>query len=336
MNNDEKEMMEINAEPVFIVGMNGSGTTMLLDSLGRHPDLYGFPLETRELPYIISSMSDSANLNDDKEYLDKWHEIQKITAFKLINNGKPVAVPENWKEYPRSLAAIINYFFSYFAKSEGKQRWCEKTPQHVQHIDLLLEVFPKAKFIHIIRDGRDCAASFHKRWKRRSELAIYRWKNVVQKGQKAGEKNPQAYFELKYEDITNNPEYWMKEICTFLEIPFHENVLVSRQPQSDNRGKLGGITPNSQKWKTYYSSAQLERLEKIAGDELKNLGYEVAGLQAPEDPGKFSLMYWRASDYVVMFTGELGKKVHGESTRPWQGLLSLPKIAYKQWRSNKY
>ncbi|MGH8607377.1 MAG: sulfotransferase, partial [Gammaproteobacteria bacterium] len=55
--------------PVFLVGMNGSGTTMLLHSLGNHPDLYGCKRETRVLPHFIAHLHRYGTLGDDDNFL---------------------------------------------------------------------------------------------------------------------------------------------------------------------------------------------------------------------------------------------------------------------------
>ena len=154
----------VTSEPVFVVGMNGSGTTMLLDCLDNHPDLFGFRRETKIIPYFIQSAGKYGDLSDDKNFRKMWDDFRSISFFKYVNNGKIVPLPKSWKDAPRSAAGIIDCTLSYFAEKDGKHRWCEKTPMHAQHICLLADSFPNAKFIHIIRDGRACAASFHRRW----------------------------------------------------------------------------------------------------------------------------------------------------------------------------
>ena len=59
---------QLTSAPVFVVGMNGSGTTMLLDSLGRHPALYAFPKETRLIPYLMSRVSTYGDLTVDANF----------------------------------------------------------------------------------------------------------------------------------------------------------------------------------------------------------------------------------------------------------------------------
>jgi hypothetical protein len=56
-------------KPVFIVGMNGSGTTMMLDHLGRHPELFGFKTETYILPHYLLVEAKYGDLKVDGNFL---------------------------------------------------------------------------------------------------------------------------------------------------------------------------------------------------------------------------------------------------------------------------
>jgi hypothetical protein len=337
-NDLERPLPVLNGEyrPVFVVGMNGSGTTMLLDSLGRHPKLYGFPQETRVIPHLIASVGQLGDLADDENFRRLWERVRQIPAFRLVNGGQAPPLPANWAEFPRSLAAVLDAMFRYFAAPHEKTRWCEKTPQHVQHLDSLHRIFPAAKFIHIIRDGRDCAASFQKRWKRTPELTVFRWQKVVSAGRAQGQRLGDCYFELKYEDLTLNPEHWMRRLCDVIGVPFHPNVLVSRRPQSDKRGILGGIEPNTEKWRAHFSAKRLERLERIAGAYLAELDYPVQYTQGSAQPSALRRRLWTVQDYLRQWRLMMGHKLRWGSRKPWSALLLLPIIAFKQSRANRY
>ena len=62
--------------PVFVVGMNGSGTSMLIDSLGNHPLLYAASRETRTIPRFIAIAEKYGDLTDDKNFFKLWHRIK--------------------------------------------------------------------------------------------------------------------------------------------------------------------------------------------------------------------------------------------------------------------
>lgn len=322
--------------PVFVVGMNGSGTTMLVDCLGRHPQLYAFRRETRVLPYIIERYRDPGALRRDEVFQRLWKDVLAIPEFVRINGNRPLSMPSDWNRYPRAVGTVIDYGFRQFAAREGKTRWCEKTPQHLQHMETLLEVFPKAKIIHILRDGRDCAASFHRRWQRTPELTAFRWRNVVARGRASGAGLGDNYFELRYEDLTREPESYMRQVCAFVEAPYDPAVLVSRRPQSERAGELGAMEANEGRWREYFSSRQLSRLHAIAGEQLATLGYEVPGPLGNWNPPQWQLRLWQVKDYGIQYANEIWQKLTGRSTKSWRLLLQLPTVAFRQQRTNRF
>jgi hypothetical protein len=329
----------LGSAPVFVVGMNGSGTTMLLDCLGRHPALYAFPKETRLIPYLISRVSSYGDLQVDANFQRLWDEVRALAVFCETNGNTPVPVPEDWREYPRSLAAILDAIFSYFAAQQGKRRWCEKTPQHVQHLLALSQQFPAAKFIHVIRDGRDCAVSFHRRWLRRPELTIFRWKKVVSIGREQGRQlGSERYLETRYEDLTAQPESSLRAICAFLELPFDAATLESAQPylQSGAAGGGRGLKANSGKWQGYFSGRLQQRLERIAGRTLASCGYATQCPDCDANVSGWQRRYWSGTEALRQFGREIWRKLNGDLERPWRVILAKPLNALRQRQHNEY
>lgn len=334
-----KSLSSTEAAPVFVVGMNGSGTTVLLDCLGRHAALYAFPRETRLIPYLIARQASYGDLNIDHRFRSLWDEVRNLAVFRATNADAPVPLPENWRDYPRTLAAILDAVFSHFAALHGKRRWCEKTPQHVQHLLALAELFAGAKFIHVIRDGRDCAVSFHRRWKRQPELTIFRWKKVVTAGRAQGNRlGPDRYLEIRYEDLTAEPEPSLRRICAFLNEPFDAATLESAQPylQPGEEGQERGLRRNSGKWQTYFSKHSQETLERIAGRTLAECGYASRFASGDADISRWQRKYWSIMDTLRQYSREIRLKLSGEVARPWRAILIKPLTALRQRRHNEY
>lgn len=296
--NEKKTKKSYNIRPVFIVGMNGSGTTMLADSLANHPDLYIFPGETGVLPYYISKLSsfgDLSNISSRKKLADT---LGRSWTFWLRNNKHCVILDE--KDLKQSgFDGVVDSLFMYFASSQGKHRWGEKTPMYVQHIELLSFYFPYAQFIHIFRDGRDVAQSLHRRYKREPKCTIYRWKKLSAMGRQQGKIiGSDRYMEIKYEELTNNPENTLRNICYFLGLQYNSSLCRndSRQMESDKKAKF--IVKNSEKWRYYFSEKQIFDLEQIAGGFLKELGYDVAFNSGSIDPSAAKLRQWMIWDHL--------------------------------------
>jgi hypothetical protein len=333
----------IRAEPVFIVGMNGSGTTMLLDNLGRHSALYAFPRETRLIPYLIANLHRFGDLGQDSNFCRLWEEVLGMTVFTYANNNHRLMLPDDWRNYPRDLASVLDGVFRNFAAREGKQRWCEKSPQYVQHIRSLSQLFPRARFIHVIRDGRDSAASFYRRWRRTPELSLYRWKKVVLEGRRQGlALGEDRYMEIRYEDITKEPEAYLKQICVFLCLPFEAAILQSAQPYlktvntQSSEETTGSLRPNSGAWRTKFSTRKISCLERIGGSTLALYGYDTSMPESDYDPPRYRRYIWQLCDDLVQYIREIVFRLIGRNRKPWRVILSRPLVAFRHREGNKY
>ncbi len=287
-------------KPVFVVGMNGSGTTMLADCLGHHPDLYMLPHETYVLPYYIKEASRFGDLQYLENRQSLANAIVQHKAYWAINDGKKVELPDEFLT-GYGLASVIDGIYRYFSQPQGKTRWCDKTPMYIQHMRTLSTVFPQAKFIHIYRDGRDVAQSMHRRWRLKPERTIYRWRRTIEAARAEAAGLPDNhYFEVAYEQVTNEPEASLAAICDFLDLPFDPKVLVSSMPFMDNKGEAESkqIVKNSGKWAEYFSAAEATRLEDIAGITLHSLGYNVANPNGSVNPTRTKLTLWLLRDKI--------------------------------------
>lgn len=327
-------------EPVFVVGMNGSGTTMLLDCLGRHPQLYAFPRETRLIPYLMARQERLGDLTVDANFKALWDEVLGLEVFRIVNGHVPVPLPDDWRDQPRSLAGVLDAVMRGFAAPQGKRRWCEKTPQHVQHVVALAAEFPRAKFIHVIRDGRDCAASFHRRWRREPELTVFRWKKVVSMGRDQGRAiGDGRYLEVRYEDLTQAPEPLLRRICQFLSLSFHPAMLQSNQPYMERAAGSPadrGLRQNSGKWRQHFPERTVERLEKIAGRTLASCGYETRHPEADVDLTSLQRNLCSLRETVREYSREIWRKLNGELERPWRVILVKPVNALRHRQHNVY
>lgn len=284
---------------IFIVGMNGSGTTMLLDCIAGHSLLYGFRGETKVLPYFIERQAQYGNLADDANFLSLWHDLQTSVGGRGWRKRVKRSTIESWGDRPRNAASIFDAIMSSLAAAEGKQIWCEKTPMYVHHLQVLADAFPEARFIHIIRDGRDCAASFHRRWRFNPMRTVFRWKRAVQTGRSQGAHLGARYCEVRYERLTAEPVESLREICRFLDIPFESEILkLARQRPEMTGSTATSIVPNERRAEHYFGRATLKKIESIAGRQLADCGYVTHYLSGAEDPPKWTLRWWEMTDDV--------------------------------------
>ena len=321
--------------PIFIVGMNGSGTTMLADSLGRHPDLYMFPLESKVLPFFIAELDRFGDLASPFNRRRLADAIGHAKPYWQANKKSPLILDDSELEGCDSLGDVVDRIYRHLAAREGKIRWSEKSPMNVQHIGAISRHFPNAKFIHIIRDGRDAAQSFHRRWGFSPRHAIWRWKRVVREGCSQGTAvGYDRYLEVRYESLTTVPESEMKEICRFAGLSFDPAVLGSSMRFMDPGNLAAGsgrIVQNSQKWRTYFDAREVDVLENLAGRTLQDLGYPV---QTAGDAELTSLQrrLLRLRDAVARTRFFF----HQHGVRGLPRFLRLVSASWKQWSASRY
>lgn len=138
--------------PFFIVGSARSGTTLVRMILNSHPGV-AVPPESR----FIVELWRGEKAVDVGETLAALAAHPRFQLWSLpIEKVREQLGPTARAPY----AEIMTAAYTAYAKSRGKTRWGDKTPRYVQHIPLLAELFPDARFVHIIRDGRNVALSY--------------------------------------------------------------------------------------------------------------------------------------------------------------------------------
>ena len=300
--------------PFFIIGAARSGTTLLQYMLRSHPEL---SMPTGESHFFIPFYKRRKEYGD----LNKLENIHRLLSdiykskkqfFQEELHGvnfdtKEFSVKAH-EEKRNTIPDLFSFIFEENAKGEGKLRWGDKTPYYALHCDMLLEMFPDARFIHLIRDGRDCALSMLNRKKdlkiHNIYHAAYTWNKYVLTANDFGKRHPECYFEIRYEDILDNPISSMEAICNFLGTPFHDSVI--NFEKSDGSGKTPLLTKplqksNKEKWKMHMSDHDLAVFESLAGETLKLYDYELYA-KNPSIP-TLSWLYYEShiklSDFMV-------------------------------------
>ncbi len=281
-----------------IVGAPRSGTTLVRFMLDAHSQL-AIPPETGFL--TIARQLEQSGVGAEA-FCDA------ITAF-------PPDAPA-WQDFgipaealrgrvaalkPFTVSDGLRAFYALYAERFGKPRYGEKTPGYVRHIANIEAVLPEARFIHVIRDGRDVAASLRERWFSPGyeiEVQANFWLDHVRAGQQQGAAAGH-YLELRYEDLIERPERELRRLCAFLELEFEPAMLryYERTPERlaehlERRGADGGLVvsqadrraqqeattrpPDRSQigtWQQRMTPADAARFEAIAGDLLREYGY---------------------------------------------------------------
>ncbi len=260
---------------VIIGGCARSGTTLMRVMLDTHPNIYCGP-ETGLL-YLRTLTR---------------RKIRKLSQKLDISVEDIDAMVRGTESYFR----FVETLFDYLGQRAGKPRWGDKSPQNVLHLDRILHHFPDARFIHMIRDGRDTACSLRTFPKyrlvdgERVELdtdnpldqCIRRWVHDVEAGIRY--RGDPRYIEVKYEDLIERDEETMARVLDFLGEPWDEQVTKYYQIESPSRDEdkmpqnPGATKPIYQtargRWRNEFTEDDKRVFKAIGGELLVKLGYE--------------------------------------------------------------
>jgi hypothetical protein len=143
-------------------------------------------------------------------------------------------------EVEKSLALFVSSFFDGYAAAQGKRRWADKSPLYVDCLPELWAMFgPHARFVLIIRHGMDVAFSLsdaHRDYPAirdhvadaRGNVAIGAarfWAEQNEKIEKFLTANPDACFQLRYEQLTTDPAGSLEPMFAFLGEPWEPDVI---------------------------------------------------------------------------------------------------------------
>ncbi len=299
--------MEERETPFFVVGCSRSGTSLLRNLLRSHPRLTVAP-ESHIFPRLWHAFGDPKTSA----------EAERLGATILRNSWFRVwpidGLTAKDFTHARTFAEIMHVVYGRVAKSVGRERWGDKTPQYVEQISLLWEIFPDAPVIHIIRDGRDVALSLLRMrfLEENMYCAARAWRQRVNSARSLSS-HPRAnqILEVRYEALLTETETVMRQICAHLGEDFSEKVLEIAEPwiiraEQPRIGKTRTYRPRpqvivpsyAQKWRSAMRPKDLEIFEAAAGDLLDELGYERAVPDAPDLPW-YRKGWWRIHNAVV-------------------------------------
>jgi hypothetical protein len=209
-----------------------------------------------------------------------------------------------------------------WAEGQGKRRWGEKTPRHVFYWREILDCFPDARLIHLVRDGRDVADSYMKArfGPKTTYMAARQWVAWLKQVEAVRQVVPARQFiEVRYEDILAEPESELTRICEYLGesfsarmLEFHKTALSDNVTDVSNRTNLRSplLSGNTQKWRKEYSQGRLRTFESIARPMLIRHGYETAFASRPR-LAAYRRFYHRAIEHPArrgpaMFKNRIG------------------------------
>jgi hypothetical protein len=282
-------------QPVFpiFVGSGRSGTTLLRTIFDAHSRL----AVANEPQFMGTAARQRKRLEANGFDMDEFLKVV-VSNPNYRKWGLDQAAVETsvTGAAPRSVADGVRAVFEVFTEGEGKPLYGDKTPGYVVQIPELADMFPEARFVHLIRDGRNVALSYIERpWGPTTvgEAALY-WRSRVGRGRVAGKRlGSDRYLEARYESLVENPEDEVHRICEFLDLEFESGMLQyqkaaekfiasSHQPEAFT-ALVRPPTSGLRDWSTAMDTDDIALFEAISGDLLSDLGYDRHTDASPVD-----------------------------------------------------
>jgi len=282
----ESPRVASSAPAVFLFGFERSGTTLLSMMVGAHPAI-AVPLSTTGLWYRYWVRRKEYGELKRKEDVERLvHDLLAEERIRLWDAR--LNIREVLDELPPgSFPAVVERFHSLYARAQGKPRWGNIDIATLDHMDIASQWFPNARFVHLVRDGRDVALS-HKTMPYGASNPLEcaeRWAHRVTVNLKMGSiLGRQRYLVVRYEDLILDTEATLRRLCSFIGVEYSPAMLeypeaVSRKIPPERRWlwpvlDRAPVTSKAFRWKQEMSRSQRVVFEGVAGELLKELGYE--------------------------------------------------------------
>jgi len=280
--------MEKSRKKFFIIGVYRSGTTLLRLILNAHSQIvvpreafFLMPLLKKKYLNSLISRNTIKNFNED---LVKKAKIEKTyLQGTFIEGNYSEVIAQILQHEKTTVKDFIDSIFSFYCYKEGKSVWGNKTPPFFRKIDILHSLFPEAKFIHIVRDGRDVFHSMRKMEPLMNNVSVMAldWAYKLYKIETSFRKiHANNKITVRYEDLLEKPIETLKSICSLIGVEYESNMMDFYKSSFANASIRHSElifkpinTSNKEKWKRNLTHREIEIFNLLAGHYLKKYNY---------------------------------------------------------------
>ena len=285
---------------LFVIGAPRSGTTLLQRILDAHPLLtipndadfiwrpqgVGGGRDPEVTPQLVAWVQEN---RDDPLHLQRLELTEQEVE-------RAAASSTRWSEF-------VSAMYDEVARKRGKRYAGQKDPTYAEQVPTLHGLFPNARFLHIIRDGRDVALSMldwaakmkpgqTALWAERPiAYCAVQWRSYVLAAWHDSEALPEGQvMQIWYENLVRDPVEGARSICIFLGLPleeekmaaFHVGREVKDREVKDVKLAWAPVKKNVRDWRNTLPQEDIALFEAIAGDALVRLGYPLVTEQTEE------------------------------------------------------
>lgn len=260
---------QLSQGPIFVVGLARSGTSWVHKILRSHPLVAGvFESGLFDTPQGVAALLGTKYWGSDQNSMAQLLTREDMARELELFAGRILG--RRLKPHHRFLV--------------------EKTPGHLWMVPVIGEVFPAARFVHVLRDGRDvyvsvraARRSWARQWANRNSLLpvhAHRWKQAIRHMSRVAPSLGDRFLEVRYEEIRADPFGSYKTMYDFCGIPYDDELLArihkatdfeTRYRPDEAAFKRGGRVGD---WRTHLNFVEGAVFNLVAGKALIEAGYE--------------------------------------------------------------
>ncbi len=275
-------------KPIFVIGAERSGTTLVMAMLGAHPKI-AVPEVAWYYPRFYPYLYTYGNLNERQNIKTLIGEMifgLKTPFWNMQVNPRTIVDELYEKTYQKTFGGVYDAILTKFSESQNKPRWGEKTPYNLFFLGAIINDFPDGQIIFVTRDGRDASADYLESSFGPTNIycAAEIWKmcqNTVSPWRK--KLSDKQWMDVKYEELVRRPKDVLQKICDFIDekyspimLDFYNSDIARARGATRDHKPLG--SPVSDKYIGIYKYLLSQRDQEIftgvAHDELVEYGYE--------------------------------------------------------------
>jgi len=332
---DFKDLAMPQTAPFFIIGTERSGSNLLRLILNAHPALC-VPHPPHILKYFAPLAASYGNLGDPARLARLVRDVRGLIKAHIHPWEMVPSEAELLAAQPRSLVGLFFAVYDAHCRWAGKHRWGCKSTFVIDHLEAVLALCPKARFIWLVRDPRDVAAS-----SRRSLFSPFHpwftanlWQHQQDMGLRGQAAHPQNFLLVRYEDLLTTPEATVRQLCDFLGEAFTPAMLeFHRTAAAHQSSELSAcwqntakpIQPNNrERYRRELSPAEIALVEGMCGRLMQHFGYPLEAAQGAAAPGPLHRLWFRVLDGYWQFPVEFRAWRHDRNYRlHWRRRLFL-------------
>jgi len=320
--------------PVFIGGHRKCGTTLLVSLLDHHPGLFVYPGETGFF-YKFYPLYDGGKcsahekeariqgslLKDLDGIVREWIGEKNCPgyAWDHLVSAFQNALPKE-RETKDYFNAVVQAGWEVLKGSQKTARyWVEKTTSIEIYADTLFQWYPKAKFIHVLRDPRDNYGAIKAGWEKNYRHQFDSFERLLQSvidrgrlGMELAEYNlerfgDEQYLIVRYEDVVEKTESALKRIAKFLNIPFQKILLqptFNGVPWEGNNYENDSFNSVSRKnlnrWKERITEQEAKVLEFYFREQMSKYDYPLSF--SPQEAADAAREHYKWFNYAQTYS----------------------------------